>query len=97
MQSFLGFANFYYTFIKGFSKLTAPLTALVRFDHERETVVETDASGWCIGGILLQRDDDGFLRPCAFYSKKMLLAECNYLIYDKELLTIQLLDFIPLW
>ena len=77
VQSFLGFANFYYTFIKGFSKLTAPLTALVRFDHERETVVETDASGWCIGGILLQRDDDGFLRPCAFYSKKMLPAECR--------------------
>lgn len=118
VQSFLGFANFYRTFIKGFSKLTAPLTALVRkdqtfhwtadadkafeklkqmfvsapllvrFDHERETIVETDASGWCVGGILLQRDDDGFLRPCAFYSKKMLPAECNYPIYDKELLAI---------
>jgi len=118
VQSFLGFANFYRTFIKGFSKLTAPLTALVRkdqtfqwtidadkafeklkqmfvsapllvrFDHERETVVETDASGWCVGGILLQRDNDGFLRPCAFYSKRMLPAECNYPIYDKELLAI---------
>ena len=66
--------------------VSAPL--LVRFDHERETVVETDASGWCVGGILLQRDNDGFSRPCAFYSKKMLPAECNYPIYDKELLAI---------
>ena len=84
VQSFLGFANLYRTFIKGFSKLTAPLSAvrkdqtfqwtadadkafeklkqmfvsaplLVTIDHERETVVETDASGWCIGGILLQK------------------------------------------
>ena len=29
VQSFLGFANFYCTFIKGFLKLTAPLTALI--------------------------------------------------------------------
>jgi hypothetical protein len=28
------------------------------------------------------------LRPCAFISKKNLPAECNYPIYDKELLAI---------
>lgn len=66
--------------------VSAPL--LVRFDHTRETVVETDASGWCIGGTLMQADDEGFLRPYAFYSKKMSPAECNYPIYDKEMLAI---------
>ena len=28
------------------------------------------------------------LRPVAFFLKKMSLAECNYMIYDKELLAI---------
>ena len=31
---------------------------------------------------------DGVLRPVAFVSHKMNLAECNYEIYDKELLAI---------
>jgi hypothetical protein len=36
----------------------------------------------------MQADDEGFLRPYAFYSKKMSPAECNYPIYDKEMLAI---------
>ena len=31
---------------------------------------------------------NGVLRPIAFFSKKMPLTECNYMIYDKELLAI---------
>ena len=31
---------------------------------------------------------NGVLRPVAFFSKKMSAAECNYMIYDKELLAI---------
>jgi hypothetical protein len=65
---------------------TAPV--LAPFDHTRETIVETDSSGWCIGGTLLQRADDGCLHPCAYFSKKNLPAECNYEIYDKELMAI---------
>ena len=65
---------------------TAPV--LAQFHPERETVVETDASGWVTAATLSQYQDDGTLHPCAFYSRKMAPAECNYEIYDKEMLTI---------
>ena len=65
---------------------TAPVLTL--FDHSRETILEVDASKWCIGGTLFQVDNEGVVRPCAFYSKKNSPAECNYEIYDKEMLAI---------
>ena len=61
---------------------------LIQFDHKQETVVKIDASGWYISKILLQRDNNRFLRLYIFYLKKMLPAKCNYLIYNKELLAI---------
>ena len=36
----------------------------------------------------MQIDDQGLIRPCAFFSKKNAPAECNYEIYDKEMLAI---------
>lgn len=39
-------------------------------------------------GILSQTSDDDILRPAAFFSKKLSPTECNYEIYDKELLAI---------
>ena len=62
--------------------------ALARFDYDKPTRIETDSSGWCIGGALLQPNDDGLFVPCAFFSKKLNGAECNYEIYDKEMLAI---------
>ena len=75
---------------EAFSKLkqifvTAPL--LIQFDNKRETVLETNVLIWCIGGTLFQ-NIDGIFRPCAYYFKKNSPAECNYEIYDKEMLTI---------
>ena len=61
---------------------------LMRFDPEKEILVETDASDYVSAGVLSQRDDEGILRPVAFFSKKHSAAECNYEIYDKELLAI---------
>lgn len=61
---------------------------LLPFDPDRTTVLETDSSGYCVGGILSQYDDEGLLRPCAYYSKKLSPSECNYEIYDKEMLAI---------
>lgn len=66
--------------------ITAPI--LTQFDPDRATVVEADSSGWATGGVLSQYDDNGVLRPCAFFSRKNSPAECNYEIHDKELLAI---------
>ena len=66
--------------------MTAPI--LARFDPDRLILVKTDASDYVLAGILSQRDDQGLLHPVAFFSKKHLPAECNYEIYDKELLAI---------
>ena len=65
---------------------SAPI--LRHFDPERKIIVETDASDYVSAGILSQYDDEGILHPVAFFSKKHSPAECNYEIYDKELLAI---------
>ena len=123
VQAFLGFANFYRRFIRGYSKIAAPLSALTRkdrkafmfpwapdgpeqrafeelkkafvsapilahFDPQKETWLETDASDYVVAAILSQKGEDGELHPVAFLSKKMSPQECNYEIYDKELLAI---------
>jgi hypothetical protein len=66
--------------------ISAPV--LAQWDPDRKTVLETDSSGYAVGGALSQYDDDGVLRPVAFFSKKDNSAECNYPIHDKELLAV---------
>ena len=63
-------------------------TMLAHFNPKRQTILETDASDFVTAAILSQYDESGILRPVAFMSKKMLPAECNYEIFDKELLAI---------
>jgi hypothetical protein len=65
---------------------TAPV--LRHFDPRLPCVVEADSSDYCTGGVLLQEDADGTLKPVAYFSKKLATAECNYEICDKELLVI---------
>ncbi|KJZ68297.1 hypothetical protein HIM_12312 [Hirsutella minnesotensis 3608] len=74
-----------------FDELKTLLTSapvLAQWDPDRETIVETDSSGYVTGGALSQKGDDGIMRPVAFFSKKNAPAECNYPIHDKELLAI---------
>ncbi|KAL5614260.1 uncharacterized protein BROUX77_000097 [Berkeleyomyces rouxiae] len=66
--------------------ITAPVLAM--WDEDRKTIVECDCSGWALGGTLSQVDDEGELRPVAFFSKKLSPAEVNYEIHDKELLAV---------
>ena len=42
----------------------------------------TDASLLAVEAILMQRDVNGNLHPCAYFSKMFSLAERNYDIYD---------------
>ncbi|SLM36608.1 t18348probable pol truncated-rice blast fungus magnaporthe gypsy retrotransposon [Lasallia pustulata] len=78
VQAFIGFCNFYRRFIKGFSKIVEVF----------QIAQATDPSDHVNAGVLSQYDDDKVLHPVAFYSKNMVPAECNYEIYDKELLAI---------
>ncbi len=74
-----------------FEELKQQVTAapvLKHFDSTREAILETDSSNYVNGEVLSQYDDEGILHPVAFYSKNMVPAECNYEIYDKELLAI---------
>ncbi len=118
VRAFIGFANFYRRFVKGYSSIIAPMNKLTgknipfiwskecddsfnllktafttapilqHFNPDKKCIVETDASDYVSAGILSQYSDNGILHPIAFYSKKHSPAECNYEIYDKELLAI---------
>lgn len=63
-------------------------TKLSHFDPQKQTFLETDASDYVAAAVFSQYDDNGILRQIAFISKKMLPAECNYGIFDKELLPV---------
>jgi hypothetical protein len=41
-----------------------------------------------MGAILLQKKSDGKKHPIAYYSKTLSAAECNYDVYDLELLAL---------
>jgi hypothetical protein len=61
---------------------------LAHFDLDWHIIVETDASNYVSASMLSQYNDDNVLHPMAYFSKKHSPAECNYEIYDKELMAI---------
>src|SRR5882724_1322440 len=64
-------------------------------DFSKPFWLETDASDYNYGAILSQQSDDGHWLPVAYMSKQMLPAEHNYVIYNKELLTI--IEALKIW
>ncbi|KAL0434685.1 UNVERIFIED_CONTAM: Retrovirus-related Pol polyprotein from transposon gypsy [Sesamum radiatum] len=74
LRSFLGLANYYRHFVKGYSEIARPMTSCV---------VETDASDFALGGVLMQ---DG--HPVAFESRKLKDVERRYSVHEKELLAV---------
>ncbi|XP_044715292.1 reverse transcriptase (RNA-dependent DNA polymerase) domain-containing protein [Hirsutella rhossiliensis] len=61
---------------------------LKQWDPSLQTFLETDCSGYALGGVLAQEDQDGRRHACAFFSKRLSPAEYNYPIHDKEMLAI---------
>jgi len=57
-------------------------------DSKRKMRLETDASGYAIGGVLSQQQKDDSWKPIAYLSRTMNETERNYKIYDRELLVI---------
>jgi len=66
------------------------MTALIlkHFDLIKEVILEINFLNYVNDEVLSQYDDEEILHSMIFYSKNMILAECSYKIYDKELLTI---------
>ncbi|MBW0477094.1 hypothetical protein O181_016809 [Austropuccinia psidii MF-1] len=64
---------------------TAPI--LSHFNPSLPAIVETDAYDYALGAVLSQANDSG-KHPITFDRHKLLPAELNYEIHDKELLVI---------
>ncbi len=69
-------------------KQVSSISVLQHFDSKRQTILEINALNYVKESILSQYNDKDVLHSIVFYSKSMILAECNYHIYDKKLLTI---------
>jgi len=64
-------------------------TSILRhFNQTCEIILEIDSFNYVNDEILFQYDDEEVLHSIVFYSKNMSSAECNYKIYNKELLII---------
>ncbi|CAL1372707.1 unnamed protein product [Linum trigynum] len=113
LRSFLGLANYYRRFIKGYSNIAAPLTDLLKknkawdwsercqeaFEALKAAVikepvlvlpnptlayeVQTDASDFAIGGVLMQEG-----HPIAFESRKLSETERRYTVQEKEMTAV---------
>jgi hypothetical protein len=65
---------------------SAPI--LAHFDLDWDIIVEIDTSDYVSTSVLSQYNDDNILHPVAYFSKKHSPMECNYEIYNKELMAI---------
>ena len=65
---------------------TQPVLSL--YDVSKEHVLQTDASSDYIGGVLLQREEDGELHPIMYASRKCVDREIRYDIQNKEMMAI---------
>ena len=50
--------------------------------------MQTDASGFAIGAVLSQKQDDGTVRPVPHWSEKLTSAPRNYPATERELMAI---------
>ncbi len=58
------------------------------FDPKLKTIVENDLFDYVSIDVFSQREKNDIIRSIAFFSRGLFSTECNYEIYDKELLVI---------
>jgi hypothetical protein len=61
---------------------------LIQPDVTKQFFLECNASDYATGAILSQRNLEGKLRPVAYLSKSLAIAEIYYDIFNKELLAV---------
>jgi hypothetical protein len=86
-QSFYWFENCQIAFEK-LKRRIIETFVLSYFLFELETFLEFNSSNYVSIEMLLQKENDDLIKSVVYFSKTLFFAECNYEIYDKELLTI---------
>ncbi len=86
-QSFYWFENCQIAF-KQLKKRIIEAFVLSYFSLELETFLESNSFDYVSIEILSQKENDDHIKSIIYFFKTLFLAECNYEIYDKELLTI---------
>ena len=76
------------TAFQAIKKAFSSAPVLLHFDPDKECTVETNVSNYVSGAVFSQPDHEVILCPVAFMSCWHLPAECNYKIYDKDLMAI---------
>jgi hypothetical protein len=61
---------------------------LTHFDSKKQIYIKSDSSDFVFAEVLSQMKENDELHSVTFFSKNLVSIECNYEIYDKELLTI---------
>jgi transposase InsO family protein/predicted aspartyl protease len=65
---------------------TTPVLQL--FDPAKPVMVDCDCSGYALGGVLVQPDEQGNEKPVAYYSRCLNKAEASYCVTRQELLAM---------
>ena len=76
---------------KAFDKLKHAIThapVLILPDHSKPFEMMTDCSKGAVGAVLMQRNEEGKLQPCAYFSVKLTAAEAKYPVHEFELVAI---------
>ncbi len=71
------------------ARVISPHVLLIpKSSQDAESIAATNASKVAITGVLIQKDSEGHLRPCAYWARKLKDVETKCSTHDKEALAI---------